>query len=58
MSAFRKAVFVRRQVAGDNGWTKIGSIGFAWSNIKGEGCTEGCASSEVLGGVGFFSALG
>src|ERR1017187_7234079 len=57
MSAFGKAVLVRRQVAGDNGRTKIGSISCAWPNIKREGRTEGGASSEVLGGVGLFRLL-
>src|ERR1035441_5280361 len=57
MSAFGKAVLVRRQVAGDNGRTKIGSISCAWPNIKREGRTEGCASSEVLGGVGLSRLL-
>src|SRR5579863_5028215 len=57
LSTFREAVFIRRQVARNNVWTKIIPIGQTGSNIKREGCKEACASRQVSGRVGFFRSL-
>jgi hypothetical protein len=57
LAPFRKTVFVRRQIARNDVWTKITSIGQTWSNVKREGCKEVRASRQVSGRVGFFRPL-
>src|SRR5580698_6399751 len=57
VTPFRQSVLVRRQVAGDDGWTHIVSISQAWRNVKRKGSTEGRASSQVGGRVSLLGAL-